>query len=64
MSFDFRTDATVGPLAWSWRCHLRHDREPSCRGTNRYGSQRSELRLLLRLGQAPATGGLRSRLPI
>src|SRR5262245_22397247 len=48
---DFRTDATVGPPACSWRCCLRHDREPSCRGTNHYGSQRSELRLLFRLVQ-------------
>ena len=54
----FRTDATVGSLACSWRCHLRHDREPCCRGANHYGSQRPELRLLLWLGAAPATGGL------
>ena len=54
----FRTDATVGSLACSWRCHLRHDREPCCGGANHYGSQRPELRLLLWLGAAPATGGL------
>ena len=26
---DFRTNATDGPFACSWRCHLRHDREPA-----------------------------------
>ena len=49
---DFRTDATVGPLTCSRGCRLCYDREPSCRGANRYGSQRFELRLLLRSGLA------------
>ena len=47
---DFGNDATVGPLACGWRCHLRHDRKPCCRGANRYSSQRPKLRLLLWLG--------------
>jgi hypothetical protein len=36
---NFRTDAAVGHLGCSGRCRLRYDREPSCRGTNRHGSQ-------------------------